>query len=183
MSSNTCAGAHVLRGAMAGMIGGLVGSWVMTQFQAATQRSAANKQSQGDEESQSSSGNAERQQQSEGDDATVKTAQAISRGFFSHELSPGEKKIAGPAVHYGYGALVGGIYGALAEMVPGVAAGFGIPYGMALFALGDEAAVPALGLGPPPTQIPAKSHADYLAAHIVYGVALDATRRFARHVV
>jgi uncharacterized membrane protein YagU involved in acid resistance len=52
-------------------------------------------------------------------------------------------------------------------------------YGMALWLFGDEVAVPALGLGPPPTRIAARNHADYLGGHLVYGIALDITRRIA----
>jgi uncharacterized membrane protein YagU involved in acid resistance len=187
MSSDTCAGARVFRGALAGMIGGVVAAWAMNQFQAATQPKAVAEPAKPSGGNggvhRPSSGDAQRQQQSTGDDATVKTAQAISRKLFAHELTPEEKKVAGPAVHYGYGAVVGGLYGAVAEVWPFIAAGVGIPYGMALFVLGDETAVPALRLGPPPTQVAAKDHADYLAAHIFYGIALDLARRVARHVV
>jgi len=113
----------------------------------------------------------------------VKTAAAISRNLFEHELSESEKKVAGPAVHYAYGTLVGGLYGGLAELVPVVGAAFGMPYGIALWLLGDEVAVPALELGPPPTQVPPDKHADFLAAHLVYGITLDVTRRVMRHVL
>jgi uncharacterized membrane protein YagU involved in acid resistance len=91
--------------------------------------------------------------------------------------------VAGPAVHYAYGTLVGGLYGAVAEVWPLAGAGFGAMYGMTLWLLGDEAAVPAFRLGPLPTDIPARKHADYLATHIVYGVTLDLVRRVARHVI
>ncbi len=184
MSSQSCTTTRVLRGALAGLIGGAVASWAMNQFQAATQKNEAAKPSgRGEGTRQSSEPSRKRQQTEGGDDATVKIAQAISRGLFEHELTPGEKKLAGPAVHYGYGALVGSIYGAVAEVWPGIAAGLGIPYAFALFVLGDETAVPALHLGPPPTQVPAKSHADYLAVHILYGIVLDVTRRVARQIV
>jgi len=180
MSSQSCTSSHLLRGALAGVIGGVVASWAMNQFQAATQKNAPAKprdRGEGGDRAR------QRQQQDGGDDATVKTAQAISRRLFDHDLTPGEKKLAGPAVHYGYGGLVGGIYGAIAEIWPGIAAGLGIPYGIAVFVLGDETAVPALGLGPPPTRVPAKSHADYLAVHILYGIVLDIARRVARQIV
>lgn len=184
MSSQSCESTHILRGALAGMIGGVVASWAMNQFQAITQKAAPAKPSdRGEGAQQASKRSAQSQQQESGDDATVKTAQAISRKLFDHDLTPGEKKLAGPAVHYGYGALVGGIYGAVAEVWPGISAGLGIPYAIAVFVLGDEAAVPALRLGPPPTQVPVKAHADYLAVHILYGIVLDVVRRVARHIV
>ena len=118
-------GIHILGGAVAGAIGGLVGSWVMNQLQAATHQPEPKAQS-GDEGHQKDSvadRSGERRLQSGGDDATVKTAEVISRGLFDHALTPAEKKYAGPAVHYSYGALVGGIYGAVAEIWPTVTVG------------------------------------------------------------
>jgi len=183
MSSQSCTSTHILRGALAGLIGGVVASWAMNQFQAATQNNAPPKPSGFAEGGQETSEPRQRQQDDAGDDATVKTAQAISHKLFDHDLTPCEKKVAGPAVHYGYGALVGGLYGAVAEVWPGIAAGLGIPYAFALFVLGDELAVPALKLGPPPNEVPVKSHADYLAVHILYGIVLDVARRVARQIV
>lgn len=204
MSSGSLSFGDICRGAAAGAIGGLAASWVMNQFtmasqQRAEQASGAAERSEGGEarqrETSASSPQEQkpkRQQQGNGsggssdrggEDATVETAQVISRNLFDHELSQKEKEIAGPVVHYAYGALIGSLYGAVAELWPTIATGFGMPYGVAVWALGDEIAVPALRLGPPPTQVPAEKHADFLAAHIVYGIALDVSRRVARHVV
>ena len=194
MSDESISIENVFHGALAGMIGGAVASWVMNQYMSAQQQQAQpqapeepaeQSKAEGEQRQQARSSQARSQQaeSKEDEDATVKTAQAISRNLFGHELSPKENKIAGPAVHYGYGSLVGGLYGAVAEATPLASAGFGMLYGIALWALGDEAAVPALRLGPPPTQVPASKHADYLAAHLVYGIALDLTRRVFRHIV
>jgi hypothetical protein len=176
---------NIVRGAVAGMIGGLVASWVMNQLQAAGQRTSQKVAARsGSDGAQRSAQQREDQQQQEGGaDATVKTAQAISRGLFSHDLSDKEKEVAGPAIHYGYGALVGGLYGAVAEVWRGIGLGYGSLYGVALFVLGDETAVPAMGLGPSPRDVPAKGHADYLAAHLLYGGVLDAVRRIARRIL
>jgi putative membrane protein len=178
------------------MIGGAVGAWVMNEYIAAEQRRnqrlAQRRASQHGQRAATSQPRQKQPRQKQqppqaqragGDDATVKTAQAISRRLFHHELSPAEKKIAGPVVHYGYGALGGAIYGALTEVWPLAGAGFGLLYGMMLWLLGDEIAVPALGLGPPPTKVPVRAHADYLGAHLAYGIALDVARRVARHLL
>jgi putative membrane protein len=198
MSDESISINDVLHGALAGMIAGAVASWVMNQYSAAQQQRAQQQSAQRETAKRSRAQGTERPrartskqraqqaaggEPKEGDDATVKTAQAISRNLFGHELSPQEKKVAGPAVHYAYGTLVGGLYGAVAEVTPLVSAGFGLLYGMALWALGDEAAVSALRLGPPPTQVPPRKHADYLAVHLVYGITLDLTRRVLRLIV
>lgn len=119
----------------------------------------------------------EQQSTAESEDATVKTAQAISRHVFQHELTKEEKKWAGPAVHYSFGASMGAVYGALAETCPVTATGFGTTYGIAIWAVADEMAVPAFGLSKPIPETEASSHARALAAHLVYGMATDLAHR------
>ena len=114
----------------------------------------------------------------QGEDATVKTAQRISSALLCHELSAEEKKMAGPLVHYVYGTAIGALYGGLAQKHPAITLGFGGAYGTAAW-LGDEIAVPALGLGKKPTEIPVSQHCQLLAAHLVYGIALEGVRRLA----
>jgi uncharacterized membrane protein YagU involved in acid resistance len=104
-------------------------------------------------------------------------AETVSREVFQHPLSRQEKSVAGPAVHYGYGAAVGGVYGALAEAAPVVTAGAGLSYAAALWLLGDEVAVPLLGLSKAPSQYPLSTHISALASHLVYGLTLELTRR------
>jgi hypothetical protein len=117
------------------------------------------------------------------EDASVKTAVAVSRNVFQHELSDREKKIAGPAVHYAYGSMVGAMYGGLAELLPVTSAGFGLAFGMALWLIGDEITVPALGLSKGPTEYPVEEHADALASHLAYGLTTDLLRRVIKHVI
>jgi uncharacterized membrane protein YagU involved in acid resistance len=113
----------------------------------------------------------------QGDDATQKTADAISKAVLHHELSNAEKAWAGPAVHYGFGTIVGAVYGALAERIPVAQAASGAAYGSAVWLLADDVAVPALGLGKPADQVPVPANVKALASHVVYGVVTDATRR------
>ncbi len=179
--TETCA--RMSRGALAGMIGGAVASWAMNEYLAAQPKPAAKPAPARSERAQQrQSKAASKQSQSGGDDATVKVAQAISTRMLHHDLTPKEKKFAGPAVHYIYGSTVARST-ALAEVWPLAGAGFGMLYGIVVWLIGDEAAVPALRLGPPPTQVPVPKHAEYLAAHLVYGIALDLTRRVARLIV
>jgi uncharacterized membrane protein YagU involved in acid resistance len=100
-----------------------------------------------------------------------------------HELTAEEKKVAGPLVHYAYGTGIGALYGGLAQKYKTTKSGFGSAYGAAAWALGDEAAVPALGLGKKPTETPASQHFQMLAAHVVYGVTLEGVRRLTLKVL
>ena len=163
---------EVWKGLVAGLIGGLVASWTMNRFQDVWFKlSESNGQSAG------ASSEEQGEEQSTNDDTTVKTASAISEGLFDHKLTTDEKKIAGPAVHYSLGTGVGGLYGAVAEVVPEVTGGAGLPFGMAFWLVVDEAAVPLLGLSKGPMQYPVSTHAYALTSHLVYGVTAEVVRR------
>lgn len=152
----------------AGALGGLAASFAMNQFQAVLS-SAKKAVAEGPEGQQESSGG--------GEDANVKTAEAISEKLGGHKLSEAEKKWAGPAVHYGFGTLMGAVYGALEHSVPEIGLGRGALFGTALWLGADEIAVPAFGLSGPPTETPVSSHLSGLAAHLVYGLVTDLVKR------
>jgi uncharacterized membrane protein YagU involved in acid resistance len=82
-------------------------------------------------------------------------------------------------VHYAYGTGIGAVYGCLAQKYETTTSGLGIAYGAAAWALGDEVAVPALGLGKKPAETPVSQHFQLLVAHLVYGVTLEGVRRLA----
>jgi uncharacterized membrane protein YagU involved in acid resistance len=144
----------------------------MTQFQTAVSKIG-----------ESSNGKDKKQKKEEGENATVKTAEAISENIFDHELEKTEQPTAGNAVHYAFGTTVGAIYGAAAEVAPVTSFGYGLPFGTALFIGADEIAVPALGLSEPPTEIPLSKHAYGLSSHLVYGLTADIVRRAVRKYI
>ena len=178
--------ADVLKGVVAGLAGGLIASWTMNQFQAALTRLAEGaEKSHGAQSMQPSEGSSENQGNDTAaqDDATVETAKVISRNVFGHELQESEKEPAGAAVHYAFGTVTGGLYGALAEVSPQVTMGAGLPFGAAFWLIADEVAVPALGLSQGPTEYPVSTHAYALASHLVYGVTAELSRRALRQVL
>src|SRR5689334_2981269 len=100
--------ANVLRGMAAGMLAGLAASWVMNEFQ------KMHAQTQPEDQGETPGGHDQPQERKENhagseeeDDANVKTAQAIAQRVIHRKLTDREKQIAGPAVHYAYGSLVG----------------------------------------------------------------------------
>ena len=107
-----------------------------------------------------------------GDPATVKAAQRVAGRPLGCQ-----KARAGEAVHYAFGAVLGLIYGAASALVPAVAAGRGVAYGIAVALLVDEMVVPAAGLSGPPSRTPASTHAYSLVSHATFGAALDLARR------
>jgi len=167
---------HVSRGVVAGVVGGLAASWVMNQFLAGP-GDKLQKSLQSPEENARQA--IEREQPQE--DSTMKTADAVASTVSGGQhLTWEQKEKAGPVVHYAFGGLMGALYGGIAELWPGVRAGFGTAFATSLFTAADLIAVPALNLGPPANEQPVGATSSHLAAHLVYGVSTELVRRIAR---
>jgi putative membrane protein len=176
--SNSKAGSHSpdsLRGLAAGLLAGLVASYAMNAFQTATSRLSQpaepkrpRRKTQGYEDS---------------DLATAKVASVLSENVLHHRLSPYQKDIADPAVHYAVGAALGGLYGVAAEFAPQVTAGAGLPFGTAVAVVLDEGVVPAVGLSAPPWDSSASTHLYSLSSHLVFGLTVELVRRGTRSLL
>jgi len=174
----------IWKGVVAGLAGGLVASWTMNQFQAAWTKMADNADKpHGAQSRQPSEGSQSQDDAQEQDDATVEVAKIVSQKVFDHQLQESEKKPAGAVVHYAFGTVSGGLYGALAEVSPQVTTVGGLPFGAAFWLLADEVSVPLLGLSKGPTEYPVSTHAYALASHLVYGVTAEFSRRALRQVL
>jgi putative membrane protein len=158
----------------AGAVGGLVASLAMNRFQAAV--SAVSESVARKERERKGLPEPFKDEESGGDDATVKAAEAISEEVFSHELAEDEKIWAGPLVHYGLGMALGAFYGACASAMP-VNSRAGMGFGAAVWLGADEIAVPLAGLSGPPTETRLSGHVNALASHLVYGLVTHFTRK------
>jgi putative membrane protein len=145
-----------LVGLLAGIAAGLVASAAMAAFQASTSKLV--------------------EQDKDEDPAPVKAADLASKAVTGETIPEPYREGAGQAVHYVVGAVMGGIYGVLTEYRPEASAGFGSAYGVATAALLDEAAVPALDLGPAADETPVTTHVYGVASHLIYGVVLEGVR-------
>ncbi len=159
---------RVVKGAVAGLIGGVVATYVMTQFQTLLSSLSEDKNGSGGEKAEP---------------ATVKAAKEISEGVFGHKLTKPEKEPAGEAMHYAMGGTSGLIYGVAAEIAPVTTVGAGLPFGAAVWVIADDVVVPALGLSKPATEFPISTHAYALSSHLVYGLTTDLVRRVVRKVL
>jgi len=82
------------------------------------------------------------------------------------------KTVLSYLVHWVYGILQGGIYGALTSSEDdGLDILGGPAYAAGLWLFGDELVVPVLGLQSGPTAVPPVQHANRLGAHLAYGLA------------
>jgi putative membrane protein len=182
---------NVWKGLAAGVVGGLVASAVMNQFQA-----VVSKLIEGEERSHGAQSLQQGSPQHgvggelqakgkdrEDDDAPERLANAISVGVFDHELTKREKDAAGVAFHYAMGATSGALYGAVAEFAPAVKTGAGLPFGAAVWVAIDEGLVPAVGLSKSPAEYPLAIHAYSFASHLVYGLTTEIVRRAVRNAL
>lgn len=117
------------------------------------------------------------------EDSTVLAASAISQMLFHHELTPDQKAIAGPAVHYVFGAGMAATYGVLVEFWDAARIGWGLPFGAAVWLGAHVITVPALGLSEPITHSTPGAEAAECAAHLVYGAVVEGVRRSLRKIL
>jgi putative membrane protein len=118
--------------------------------------------------------------QEQGEDATVKVADGITRSLLHRPLPEDKKPLAGHIVHYAFGAGVGGLYGGLATVMPRVTIARGLPFGAAVWVGAHVIMVPALGLAAPPTRQPLPKEALEFVLHLVYGAVTELGRRLIR---
>jgi putative membrane protein len=95
-------------------------------------------------------------------------------------LSEEEEEVSVRALHWGFGVLVGGVYGALAEYQPVVTGRFGADFGLTLCGMTHVSALPMLGLTETPENQTVREHVSELVTHTVYGVTTEVVRRIAR---
>lgn len=178
----------VLKGLAAGVVGGLAAAWTMNQFQALlSKRLAGEERSHGAQSMQQ--GTPEQGvgaeldaagKDEEDDTAPARLANAVSVGVTGRELSKDEKEFAGTVLHYAMGVTSGAIYGAVAEGLPFVTVGAGLPFGAAVWAVADEGVVPAAGLSKSPTEYPLSIHLYAFASHLVFGLTTELVRKGVR---
>jgi uncharacterized membrane protein YagU involved in acid resistance len=78
------------------------------------------------------------------------------------------------------GATSGALYGAVAEVLPEVKVGAGLPFGVAVWLIADEGIVPAAGLSKSASEYPLSIHAYAFASHLVFGLTTEIVRRAVR---
>src|SRR5438270_6007886 len=153
-----------------GLGGGLAATYVMTQAQSAW----SNAQGQGTKPNQGNSAEVDQQ-------STVKVANRLADAA-NTSIPQEQRQTAGNAVHYGFGTLMGGMYGAIAGALDDAPFGTGVLFGVGLWLAVDEFVLPYLGLSKPPQQRDLKEHAYEASMHAVYGLCLDAVNLLRKRV-
>ena len=109
--------------------------------------------------------------------ASIKaSAGAVERVTGRRLPEPGRRAL-GLFAHHAFGALAGGLYGAVAARTARITSGGGAPYGAVVWLAAAETGLPLAGLARPPQTYAASRHAASLATHLVFGLTLEAVRR------
>ena len=168
-------GARPLAAAAVGAVAGILGAWMMVRFQHLIGGSS------GEEEAQQHRRDAATPNEIDGtvpdEPATVKAATRTSQALTGRPLGEREKEIGGSLMHYGFGAVVGALYGMASEMRPDTTAIGGLSFGAAVWLAADEIGVPLAGLAGKPTDYPLTRHLSALGSHLVFGLTLEGVRR------
>lgn len=112
-----------------------------------------------------------------GEPATTAIGRIAYQKLAGHPPSPRTKSALSWVVHIAYGLLVASAYGALRAGRNRRVIRNGVAFGTALWLVGDELAVPLLGLADKPTAYHPTQHAQSLAQHLGFGVATVGTMR------
>ena len=165
----------IWKGAVAGLAGGLVGTWVKSQAEPLLQDlgerlfppSHAEKERRGADV------------QGHPDRMPPSTLAQKATDEVGVTLSRDEKLQAQDAIHWAFGTSAGVAYGVLAE-VTDAEAGFGVPASAVLFAATHGSTLPALGLQADVARLPKAWWVWEFGSHLVYGLTVDLVRRGVR---
>ena len=149
-----------VRGFVAGMIGGLIG----TGIKMVVDRSLPTTQP------------------AEEHDARLQVVEGAEE-LVGTDFNRNKEETAQQALNLAFGAIVGGIYGVIVEAAPAVQAPAGIPFGAALWTAAHKVALPVLGLTPGPLNEPVGMQLGQLGSHMAYGATVEMVRRGVRQVM
>lgn len=151
---------NLLKGFLAGVVGGLVGTLVKTV--------------------------AERIAPPQSEAATppeVRLADKMKLKIADKHLDADNEWAAEQLVHWSFGALVGGVYGAIAETSPNTTSAAGLPFGSTLWTTTQRAMLPLLDLAPEPKRRPVEKQLNAFAGHLLYGLTVELVRRQVRKMM
>ncbi|HEX5236547.1 MAG TPA: DUF1440 domain-containing protein [Silvibacterium sp.] len=108
---------------------------------------------------------------------------ALAEHVTGYPLPEEKKQAAMHGIHWGFGAAAGAAYGALVEMEPSLGAWRGAAFGVTLNRLTHESLLPKLGLSAPKSEQPAQERISEWVSHAVYGIFTDTVRRVVRRAL
>jgi len=107
---------------------------------------------------------------------TEKLAEKVATGVLEKPIAEDTRQVAGQAVHWGYGAAWGALYGIVQGSIRWPSLMHGTIFGGVVGAVASTL-VPAMRLTPPPTQQPMPANAMMMVYHLLYGWVTAVTFR------
>jgi putative membrane protein len=161
----------MVKSILAGAIGGLVATWTMSEAQrlwtlamdGQAPASAAGKHDARDW-----------QERTEGQNSNEIAAQTVATRVIGRRLDCEELGVAAALMHYSFGTAAGAFYGTYVEGRPRNRTG--VAFGLTVWLLADEIAMPLLGLSDSTLRRPLEKRLQSIAAHIVFGLTTELTR-------
>lgn len=154
----------ILRDAVVGGIGGVLGTYVMGHITTILYRFEREDRKRREEALRS-------------EPPYQVMAEWMAKGVFRRELDPQTRKRAGMALHWGYGIAWGAAYGVLRKRVPVLSRAGGLPFALTFALIGDEGLNTVFGLTPPPQRFPWEAHARGLAGHVAFTATAEGLAR------
>ncbi len=102
----------------------------------------------------------------------------LAEKIAGHPLRKSLQTAATQVFHWTFSVGIGALYGAAAEFAPIVTSGYGVVFGEVVLLTTHESTLPLLGLNEPPLQQPAREQKSEIITHAMYGVTVEAIRRF-----
>jgi putative membrane protein len=158
-------------GALAGAMGGLAGTWAMSEAQRMWTHAV---DGQAPDSAAGKHDARDWQERSEGQNSNEIAAQAAATTTLGRRLDRDELAVGAALMHYSFGTAAGALYGVFAARRPRHASG--LAFGLAVWLLADEIAMPLLGLSDSTLRRPAEKRLQSIAAHIVFGMTTELTR-------
>lgn len=158
-------------GILAGAIGGLAGTWAMSEAQRAWTHAVDG------EVPESAAGKHDArdwQERCEGQNANEIASQRIAVRVIGRRLDRRELAVAAALMHYTFGAAMGALYGDIQRHKRDAT---GIGFGLMVWLFADEIAMPLLGLSDSTVDRPPEKRLQSIAAHIVFGMTTEFARK------
>ncbi len=108
---------------------------------------------------------------------------ALAEQVAGRSLPEGQRKLAAQGIQWGFGAAAGAVYGAMVEAEPSLGAWKGAAFGLTLNRITHESVLPKLGLVPPRDEQPTQERISEWVTHAFYGIVTDIVRRGVRRAL
>jgi hypothetical protein len=105
--------------------------------------------------------------------APAQVGKRLVEGLFQIELAPERARLVNNVTHWAYGMLGGAQLGVVAGSLPRLRVAYGLPFGASVWGAG-YVVLPAAKLYKPIWEYDAKTLANDLSAHLVYGLTTAA---------